>query len=98
MTKARIFQPTKTAMQSGRARTQGWVLALAPESARGIDPLMGWTSSSDMGQQVQLNFATLDEAIEYAKRTGLDFEVADSHARRIRPRAYADNFRPDRVR
>jgi hypothetical protein len=51
-----------------------------------------------MGQQVQLTFATLDEAIEYAKRTGLDFEVADSHARRIRPRAYADNFRPDRVR
>ena len=56
---ARIFKPAKTAMQSGEGRTKEWVLEFAPASPREIEPLMGWTSSGDMRQQVQLRFDTL---------------------------------------
>ena len=45
--RARIYQPAKTAMQSGTAKTHQWVLEFAPASEREVDPLMGWTSSSD---------------------------------------------------
>ena len=68
---ARIFQPSKTAMQSGKGGTKAWVLEHEPAASRQIDPLMGWTSASDMGQQVRLSFATKEEAIAYAERNGI---------------------------
>src|SRR5262249_20682373 len=49
---ARIYKPAKTAMQSGTAKTKEWVLDYEPEQPRQIEPLMGWTSSGDMRQQV----------------------------------------------
>ena len=64
---ARIYQPARTAMQSGTAKTKYWVLDFAPESARSVDPLMGWTSSSDTQAQVKLRFETKEEALEYAR-------------------------------
>ena len=67
---ARIYKPARTAMQSGPARTKEWVLEYDPAAPREIDPLMGWTSSRDMLSQVQLNFATKEEAIAYAERNG----------------------------
>jgi hypothetical protein len=60
---ARIYKPAKTAMQSGRANTKAWVLDFEPEQPREVEPLMGWTSSGDMRQQVRLRFNSKDEAI-----------------------------------
>src|SRR5271170_7732877 len=65
--RARIFEPAKSAMQSGKALTKKWLLEFEPETALEIDPLMGWTSSSDMRQQVQLQFDTCEEAVAYCK-------------------------------
>ncbi|HEY5071899.1 MAG TPA: ETC complex I subunit [Caulobacteraceae bacterium] len=89
---ARIFQPAKSAMQSGRANTQVWELVFEPASARTADPLMGWTVSSDMNGQVHLSFGSRDEAVAYARRYGIAFEVLppEKHSKIIK--AYADNF------
>lgn len=96
--RARIYQPSKTAMSSGTAKTRQWILEFAPESAREIDPLMGWTSSSDTQSQVRLKFDTLDAAKAYAKDHGIDAIVMTPQKRRpnLRPRGYAENFATDR--
>ena len=93
---ARIFKPAKNAMQSGRAGTQKWVLEFAPSSRREIDPLMGWTSSSDMRQQVQLEFATSEEAVAYAEKHAIPYQVFEPHRPAAKAKSYADNFRFDR--
>ena len=89
---ARIFRPAKSAMQSGRARTKDWVLEFEPTSARRPDPLMGWSSSSDMNGQVRISFETQEEAIAYAQAHGIAFELTPSKVRKQIVKAYADNF------
>jgi hypothetical protein len=89
---ARIFIPAQTAMQSGKAKTKEWVLEFEPASARVSDPLMGWTVSTDMNGQVRLQFDTREEAVAYAQRHGIAFEVLAPKAHRRIVRAYADNF------
>ena len=89
---ARIFRPSKSAMQSGAAKTRTWMLEFAPASARLSDPLMGWTISTDMEGQVRLMFDTREEAVAYAQRHGIPFEVLrETEVNKI-PKAYADNF------
>jgi len=90
---ARIYKPAKTAMQSGKAKTQRWVLDYEPEKARAVEPLMGYTSSADMKQQIRLYFETKEEAVAYARRNGIAHRVDMSHERKIRGAAYADNFK-----
>ncbi len=90
---ARIYQPPKSAMQSGRAGTHHWVLEFEPSEPRRADPLMGWIGSADTQRQVRLSFATREEAVAYAERQGIAFEVELPQARHVRPKAYADNFR-----
>jgi NADH dehydrogenase ubiquinone Fe-S protein 4 len=90
---ARIYRPSKTAMQSGRAGTRFWRLEFAPSSPRTIDPLMGWTSSADMRSQVRLKFDTEEEAVAYCVKHNIPYEVEPPQTRTIRPKAYADNFR-----
>ena len=90
---ARIYKPAKTAMQSGTGKTKDWVLDYEPEQPREVEPLMGWTSSADMKQQVRLKFATKEEAIAYCEREGIPYQV--SEAKDPPPRrglSYADNF------
>ena len=96
--RARIFQPAKTAMQSGTAKTKGWVLEYAPASAREVDPLMGWTSSSDTQTQVRLRFDSREAAEAYAAAHGIEVEVVEPKPRRanIRARGYGENFATDR--
>jgi len=77
--RARIYQPAKTAMQSGMAKTRKWVLDYAPETARDIDPLMGWTSSTDMQAQVRLSFDTKEAALAYAEAHGLEVTINEPH-------------------
>lgn len=90
--KAIIYKPSKTAMQSGRAKTRRWILEFDVEMARRIDPLMGWTSSGDMRQQVRLTFESEQAAIAYCDKHGIAYEIRAPHQRRVRPKSYAENF------
>ena len=90
---ARIYQPPKNAMQSGRARTDGWVLEFVPAEAKQPDPLMGWAGSGDMNQQVVLSFVIASEAEAYAVRHGIEARVIPTPPRTLKIQAYADNFR-----
>jgi uncharacterized protein YcnI len=83
-------------MQSGKAKTKNWVLQFEPASARKPDPLMGWTTSTDMNGQVTLTFETREEAIEYAQRHGIPFQLDEPREARPIIKAYADNFATDR--
>ncbi len=96
--RARIYQPAKTAMQSGTAKTHQWVLEFAPDQARAVDPLMGWTGSGDTQAQVRLRFDSREAAEAYARSKGLDYSVTEPHQRKanIRPRGYGENFATDR--
>lgn len=90
---ARIYQRPKNAMQSGKARLGEWILDFVPAEAKKADPLMGWAGSGDTQAQVQLTFASADEAKAYADRYGIDAEVHAVPPRRLKLQAYADNFR-----
>ncbi|HVJ42987.1 MAG TPA: ETC complex I subunit [Dongiaceae bacterium] len=94
---ARIYQPAKTAMQSGKALTHEWVLDFAPSAPRFAEPLMGWTGSTDTQRQVKLKFETKEEAIAYAEKHGIAYIVEEPTQRSLQMRAYADNFKFDRV-
>jgi hypothetical protein len=89
---ARIFKPAKNAMQSGRAQTKEWRLEYEPEQPRAIEPLMGWTSSGDMKQQLTLNFDSKDEAVAYCEARGIPYQVIEPKFSAHRQIAYADNF------
>lgn len=95
---ARIYRPARNAMQSGTAKTKHWVLEFVNETGRDVDPLMGWTSSSDTQSQVRLRFSTKEAALDYAKENGIDAVVSDPHARKanVRPGGYGDNFATNR--
>ena len=94
---AKIFKPAKNAMQSGMANTRKWVLVYEQTRPKRIDDLMGYTGSDDTTRQVRLAFDTEEEAVAYARKHGLSYEVQEPHARRQRIKAYADNFKYSRV-
>jgi hypothetical protein len=90
---ARIYQPAKTAMQSGKAKSDRWVLEFEATAARRIDPLMGWTSTDDTtANQVRLNFDTREAAIKYAESRNIPFALAEAVEATPVPKAYSDNF------
>ncbi|HUZ64493.1 MAG TPA: ETC complex I subunit [Acetobacteraceae bacterium] len=91
--RARIYQPPKNAMQSGMANTHEWVLEFEPSEPGLPDPLMGWIGSADTQAQVRLNFATRAEAIAYADRNNIRYDVEIPQHRKFKPKVYADNFR-----
>lgn len=93
MPTARIYQRPKNAMQSGRARTQEWVLDFAPSEAKQPDPLTGWAGSGDTRNQLHLEFPSQEAAVAYAEREGLAFTVIAAPERKLKLQAYADNFR-----
>jgi hypothetical protein len=98
MPTARIFKPARNAMQSGKAKPKEWILEFEPRDAKRPDPLMGWAGSSDTLGQVTLRFATREEAIAYAEKRGIDYELEMPHTTKLKPKSYADNFRFDRIR
>ena len=93
---ARIFRPARTAMQSGTAATEKWVMEFEPSLRPAADPLMGYNSSADMRRQVRLEFDTRDEAIAYAERNRLPFRVVETHVPERKKMSYSDNFRFNR--
>jgi len=94
---ARIHVPSRSAMQSGKANPHSWVLEYAPTVRAYLDPLTGWSGSSETRRQLRLEFNSLEEARDYAESRGIAFEIWDPPAlRQIVPKIYADNFRTDR--
>ena len=90
---ARIFKPARTSMQSGNAASGKWLLEYEPESRSTADPLMGYTSSSDMRRQLRLEFDTREEAVAYAKRNGIPFTLSEDNEPAPKKLSYSDNFR-----
>ena len=91
MKKAKIFKPTKTAMQSGLAKSDKWVIEYIVDQP-GINPLMGWESSTDTLTELKLEFSSKDKAIEYAKKNQIEFEIIEENKRKIVKKSYSDNF------
>jgi ETC complex I subunit conserved region len=90
---AKIYRPAKNAMQSGTAKTNVWVLEYDREGARVLDPIMGYSGSGDMLQQVKLNFETCELAVAYAERNGIDYRVIEPKVSTRKTVSYPDNFR-----
>ena len=94
---AKIYRPAKTAMQSGKAKTNLWVLEFDQEKPRTIDPIMGYTSSGDMKQQLRLTFENAEQAIAYAERNGIEYRVIAPKEATRKSVSYPDNFRFNRM-
>jgi hypothetical protein len=90
---ARIYKPSRNAMQSGKGKSQGWVLEFEQEAPRSADPLMGWTSATETATQVKLNFETREAAEAYAKSKGLAYLVQPEAPVRTSKKSYSDNFK-----
>lgn len=81
-------------MQSGQAKSDLWVLEFAQNTARVVDPLMGWTSSGETQNQVRLTFDSQKAAQDYARDNGIVYSVSQPNKRKpiIRQGGYGDNF------
>ena len=93
MMDVKIYKPSKNVMQSGKAKTNFWVLEYELETARRPEPLMGWTSSGDTLGQVRLKFPTKQDAEAFAQDKGWSFTTLPEHQRIVKPRNYTDNFK-----
>jgi len=91
MKKAKIYKPSKTAMQSGINKFDRWIIEFITQNP-GTNPLMGWESSSDTNSELNLEFKTKELAIEYAKKNKIDYELIEPKSRKINKKTYADNF------
>ena len=91
MKKAKIYKPSKTAMQSGTKKNDKWIIEFITKKP-GINPLMGWESSTDTYSELRLEFNSKDLAIEYAKKNKINYELIEPKIRKINKKSYADNF------
>ena len=91
MKKAKIYKPTRTVMQSGLAKNDKWIIEYISEDP-GINPLMGWESSTDTLSELKLEFSNKESAIDYAKKNKIIFELIESKERKIIKKSYSDNF------
>ena len=91
MKRAKIFIPSKTAMQSGRGKTKKWVLAFDTKNTK-TNPLMGWESGEDTMSEVILNFSSKEKAIEYAKKNKIIYQVIEPKKSEFIIKSYRDNF------
>ncbi len=91
MRKAKIYIPTKNAMQSGLSKSHKWIIEFNTKNT-GTNPLMGWESSTDTLSELKLEFSTKELAIDYANKNKIDFEIVEPQKRKIIKKSYADNF------
>ena len=91
MKKAKIYKPTKTAMQSGTKKFNKWIVEFFVKKT-GINPLMGWESSTDTYSELKIEFESKELALAYAKKNKLDYELIEPKLRKINKKSYADNF------
>ena len=90
---AKIYKPAKTAMQSGRSKYNKWILKISDSKNQTKDTMMGWNGGSNTTSQIQLQFKTKEDAINYAKSNNLDYEVLETSVRKVISKSYADNFK-----
>ena len=90
---AKIYKPAKTAMQSGRAKYNKWILKISDSKNQTKDTMMGWNGGSNTTSQIQLQYKTKEDAINYAKSNDLDYEVLETSERKVISKSYADNFK-----
>ena len=90
---ARIFQRSKNAMQSGKARADDWILQFESHTPHRPDPLTGWSGGADTQSQVTIGFPTMDAAVAYAEKNKIPYHVVPPAERKLRIQAYADNFK-----
>ncbi len=93
MKQAKIYQPAKSATQSGRGKTKNWLLEYELETKRQPEPLMGWVSSGDTLNQVRMGFDSKEEAIAFAEKKGWPYSLAEPKKRIMKGRTYLDNFK-----
>ena len=91
--RAKIYKPAKTAMQSGRSKYNKWILKISDSKNQTKDTMMGWNGGSNTTSQIQLQFKTKEDAINYAKSNNLDYEVLETSERKVISKSYADNFK-----
>ena len=91
--KAKIYKPAKTAMQSGRAKYNKWVLKFLVQKNQLKDTMMGWNGGSSTVSQIELKFSTKEEAVNYAQINNIDYEVLETSERKVINKSYADNFK-----
>ena len=91
--KAKIFKPAKTAMQSGRSKFNKWVLKFSDKKNQLKDTMMGWNGGSSTISQIELKFSSKEEAVSYAKKNSIDYEVLETSERKVINKSYADNFK-----
>ena len=91
--KAKIYKPSKTAMQSGRSKYSKWVLKFSDKKNQLKDTMMGWNGGSSTVSQIELKFSSKDEAVNYAKKNSIDYEVLETSERKVITKSYADNFK-----
>ena len=91
MKKAKIFSPNKSAMQSGLNKTGKWFLEFETNNPT-KNPLMGWESSNDTLTEIKLEFSSKENAISYAKKNKLSYEIIENEKKKIVKKSYADNF------
>ena len=91
--KAKIFKPSKTAMQSGRSKYNKWVLKFSDKNNQLRDTMMGWNGGSSTVSQIELKFNSREEAISYANKNNIDYEVLETSERKVITKSYADNFK-----
>lgn len=97
MTQARIYQPAKNAMQSGKGKNRRWLLEYVPEAPYFSDDLMGWNGMSDTVREISIYFPSKEAAVLFAKKHGIDFEVITPNQSTERRKSYADNFAFNRI-
>ena len=91
--KAKIYKPAKTAMQSGRAKYNKWVLKFSDRKNQLKDTMMGWNGGSSTVSQIELKFSSKEEAVSYAKKNSIDYEILETSERKVINKSYADNFK-----
>ncbi|AHC73308.1 hypothetical protein P856_60 [Candidatus Endolissoclinum faulkneri L5] len=88
----RIYKPGKTALNSAWGENKAWILECCPDSRRIPEPLMGWVSAKDTNNQIRITFDSKEEAVAFARRNGLNFNLQDSREHKLTPKSYAHNF------
>ena len=91
MKKAKIYIPSKTAMQSGRGKLKKWILEFDTKDPS-PNPLMGWETPTDTLEDVLLKFSTKEKAIEYAESNNISYRIIEPKKKEYVNKSYADNF------
>jgi hypothetical protein len=90
---ARISELDRKTTSSGRANSGLWLLEFERTEPLLPDPLTGWAGSGDTDTQVRITFKNRDDAIDFAKRRGLDIHLVPATPVKLKLQAYSDNFR-----